>query len=402
MNRISLTQIFGQGLRGILNVQTQLTKTQNQISANTRILTPADDPIGASRVLQLESQLALVSQYKTNIQSASTSLELEDTQLDSVNKLLTRVRELAINAGDGALSVIERRAIAEEISTRLDELAALANTRSASGEYIFAGYQGEQAPFVKVGNDYIYRGDDGQRMIQIASSTQVAVGDSGNGIFVAVGSPRLTGTAAAGNTGTATISNGQVIDQAQFNTSFNGSYTINFTSATTYDIVPAGGGPAVVTGATYTSGEPIEFNGAQLRIVGTPVAGDSFGVAPPATQSVFTTVGKLVDGLRSLTDSPDDLLRLKDLISESLDNLDSAEANIGVVRSRVGARMNTLDATLDLHLGTELVTKKILSDVRDLDYTAAFTQLTQEVFVLQAAQQSFSRISGLSLFDYLR
>lgn len=402
MNRISLTQLFSQGLRGILDVQSETAKTQQQVSTGKRVLTPADDPVAAARILQLETQQGQISQYQKNINTANTSLQLEDTQLDTVGTLLTRVRELTVQAGDGALSKSERDAITAELSTRLDELGALANTRSSSGEYIFGGYQGEQAPFVKAGNNFTYRGDTGQRLVQIASSTQVPINDNGQAIFVAIPSSRLAGTAAATNTGSGTISSGQVINQTTFNASFSGSYTINFTSATTYDVVPTAGGPAVVTGAAYTSGQPIQLNGAEFRIIGTPATGDSFQLDPPATQSVFTTIGKLVTGLQGLTDSPDDKQRLADLVSETLSNLDSDEANISVVRAQVGARMNTLDSTASLHDGNNLVTQKILGDVRDLDYTSAITQLTQQNFVLQAAQQSFSKIAGLSLFDFLR
>ena len=73
-----------------------------------------------------------------------------------------------------------------------------------------------------------------------------------------------------------------------------------------------------------------------------------------------------------------------------------------MVRSRIGARLNTLDSTSALHDGTDLVNQKVLADVRDLDYTEAITRLTQENFVLQAAQQSFAKIAGMSLFDFLR
>src|SRR5688572_28552598 len=116
MTRNSLTQLFRQGLRGILNVQSQVSKTHNQISANTKILTPADDPVGAARVLELEAEQSRVDQYKKNINGATTSLQLEDTQLDTISNLLARVRELTVNAGDGALSQSERKAIAEEMA----------------------------------------------------------------------------------------------------------------------------------------------------------------------------------------------------------------------------------------------------------------------------------------------
>lgn len=402
INRISLTQIFSRGLSGILNVQNEVAKTQQQISAGKRVVTPSDDPVAAARILQLESEQARITQFQKNIAGATTSLDLEEAQLETVGNLLVRVRELTVQAGDGALSRNERLAIATELETRLGELGALANTRSPSGEYLFGGYKGEQEPFVRVGNDFTYRGDDGQRVLQIGSSTRIPVNDSGNAIFMAIQSPRVAGTAAGANTGTATISSGHVVDQTVFGANFTQSYTINFTSPTTYDIVPTAGGPALVTGAAYTSGDEITFNGVAFRLVGTPATGDSFQLDPPATQSVFTTVGRLVDGLRAYGDTPDDKLRLGDLVAETLDNLGAAEDNVEVVRSRVGARLNTLESTASLHEGTDLVNQKVLADIRDLDYTEAITKLKQEDFVLKAAQQSFAKIAGLSLFDFLR
>jgi len=402
MTRISLQQAFSQGLRGILNVQSQLFKTQNQISTGKRVLTPADDPVAAARILQLDQATAETAQFQKNIKGAQTSLELEDTQLDAVTNLLQRVRELTIQAGDGALSQSDRQGISAELGARMEELVALANTRSATGEYVFGGYKGEQTPFVGNGSGYFtYRGDDGQRLAQVSPTTMVATGDSGNDVFVAVRSPRLQNSAAATNTGTATISSGWVADQTTFNASFNGDYTINFTSATTYDIVDSGGAN-VVTGATYTSGDIIAFNGSEFRITGTPATGDSFQLTPPSTQSILDTVARVANTLSNYGDGTDDRLRLQDLIAETLDNLDSAETHISTKRGQIGARLNVLDSTVALHEGIDEVNQKVLSDVRDLDYAEAITRLTNEETVLQAAQQSFARISNLSLFNFLR
>jgi flagellar hook-associated protein 3 FlgL len=402
MSRISLQQAFSQGLRGILNVQSQMFKTQDQVSSGKRVLTPADDPIAAARILQLDQASSETTQYKKNIDAAQTNLDLEDARLDSTANLLARVRELTVQAGDGGLAAPDRQAVYAELTNILDQLVSIANTRNTSGEYIFGGYKGQQAPFVKNGTNYSYVGDTGQRMVQISSTTSVPISDSGSAVFVDIQSPRLPATAAAGNTGNATISSGRVVNQATFDASYSGTYQVNFTSATTYDIVPAGGGPAVVTGAAYTSGSTITFNGVEMRITGTPATGDSFQIAPPSTQSMIDTVAKIANTLSGLTDSADDRLRLQDLVAETLDNIDAAEANIGVVRSNIGARMNTLDSTKDLHDGVDAVNQKVLSDVRDLDYAEAITRLTKEQFILQAAQQTFSKISNMSLFDFLR
>lgn len=403
-DRISLAQVFTQGLRGILNSQTQLYHTQNQISSGKRVLQPSDDPAAAAQILQLDQAQANVSQYKKNIAGATSGLEYEDTQLDAVGTLLTRVRELAIQAGDGSLTKTDRQAIAAELSARLDELAGLANTRNANGEYIFAGFQGQQQPFVQSGTSYTYVGDTGQRMAQISSNTYVPMGDSGQDLFVAVPSSRLPTAAGAANTGNATIAMGRVVDQAAYQANFNGPYSVAIdTTATppTYqiDTVPATATP-VATG-NYVSGKAIQFNGAEIDIVGTPGNGDTFTVDGPSTQDVFTTVSKLVDGLKSLSDSTDDRQRIADLISESLDNIDSAQSNVSRVRAKIGARLNTLDSSGSLQDGIGLVNSKVLAQVRDLDYASAISQLTQENVVLTAAQQSFAKISSLSLFNYL-
>ena len=45
--------------------------------------------------------------------------------------------------------------------------------------------------------------------------------------------------------------------------------------------------------------------------------------------------------------------------------------------------------------------ERMRSDLRDLDYAEAVTKMNQQLVALQAAQMSYSRISQLSLFNYL-
>jgi flagellar hook-associated protein 3 FlgL len=51
---------------------------------------------------------------------------------------------------------------------------------------------------------------------------------------------------------------------------------------------------------------------------------------------------------------------------------------------------------------TQLRLKSTLSEIEDLDYTEAVTRMNKEMMALEAAMGSFSKISGLTLFDYLR
>ncbi|HVY64321.1 MAG TPA: flagellar hook-associated protein FlgK [Gammaproteobacteria bacterium] len=83
---------------------------------------------------------------------------------------------------------------------------------------------------------------------------------------IAAAAPTRT-SAALGNTGTATISAGQVIDAA--NPNLLSTATIRFIDATTYSVDGAGS-------FAYTPGSDIDVNGTRVQITGAPAAGDQF------------------------------------------------------------------------------------------------------------------------------
>ena len=51
---------------------------------------------------------------------------------------------------------------------------------------------------------------------------------------------------------------------------------------------------------------------------------------------------------------------------------------------------------------TTLSLKTTLSNIEDLDYASAITQMQKQMLALEAAQSSFAKISQLSLFNYIR
>src|SRR3990167_1331554 len=102
--RISTIQAFNNGVTGLQRNYDDVTRTQEQISTGNRILTPADDPVASVRLLQLEQQQSVLGQYNENLAAAKSSLTQEEVTLNSVNTVLQRVRELTVQAGNGALS----------------------------------------------------------------------------------------------------------------------------------------------------------------------------------------------------------------------------------------------------------------------------------------------------------
>ena len=130
--RLSTQQIFLTSLNGVLNGQSKLVDLQQQISSGKKIETPADDPIASSQVIAVNQHISLTQQYSNNASLAEGRLHFEESALNSIEDVLQRVRQLTVQAGDGALALQDRKAISVEIKQRLEQLVNLANSRDSN------------------------------------------------------------------------------------------------------------------------------------------------------------------------------------------------------------------------------------------------------------------------------
>lgn len=106
--RMSTSQLFNRGLNPILDAQTAVSKTQQQIASNKRVLTPADDPIAATRILQLNQEMASIEKYNNSISGLSSRLQREEVALGGINDLIQKAQELVTQSGNGALAGDQR------------------------------------------------------------------------------------------------------------------------------------------------------------------------------------------------------------------------------------------------------------------------------------------------------
>lgn len=416
VDRVSSYQINVGSINNILRNQASVASTEEKIATGKRVTTPADDPVAAARILQLDQEIELTDQYIRNINSLTGRLELQEGTLEGAEEVLQRVRELAVAAGNGATTRTDRQAYAAEMEVRLEELVNLFNTRDATGEFLFSGYSGQTRPFEPApGGGYTYQGDEGQRQVRISNSARVAASDNGKDLFVdvPVDNPAFNTYASPRNTGNppGVVSQGITVDAERFAEFFPNDAIITFNND--LDADPPGknftvrrrGDNQVIDGmknVPYTPGKPVSFAGVQVRITGQPVAGDNFVVETTTKQGPLQTIGKLVEGLNQLGDSPVGSQAVSNLIEESLNNLDSGIENLSVYRAKIGARLNTAETTLNVHEDTKLVSQEVRSGLADLDYAAAVSQLQMETMVLEAAQQSYAKVASLSLFNFLR
>ena len=410
--RISTLQAFNNGVAGLQRNYANVTRTQEQISTGNRILTPADDPVASVRLLQLEQQQNVLNQYAENLTAAKNSLTQEEVSLNSANTILQRVRELAVQAGNGALSSKDRASIAAELQEREDELLGVMNTRNARGEYLFAGFQGKTQPFVRQADgSYAYQGDEGQRKLQVASSLEVAISDSGKAVFENVlNAARLSLTDNSVPAAPAGVISGLLVEDevafanfpaAGIQLDFDATDPLNY-SLTTLPL------PGTVTTGRLDGDKDtlLHFSGAAFYINGTPPASSSFTIQgpdaspatpPPNKQGILSTIANL----RASLESPASGAQVRDAVALALTNLDHGMTTVDGVRGEIGARLNIIESTQTDNEDVSLVNKSVQAQLRELDYAEALSRLSFESIVLEAAQQSYVKIAGLTLFSQM-
>jgi flagellar hook-associated protein 3 FlgL len=378
-------------------LQAALAKTQNDLATSKKLHSAADDPAGMAQVNQLNVQLSASQQYVTNGNSASSTLQLEEQAMSDATNVLQSARDLAIQANNPALSASQRTDIAAQLTQQLQNLVAIGNRVDGNGNQLFAGNATATIPFAQSGNTVTYSGSSSVRQIQIGPNQRISAGDTGATVFMSIpaGNGTFTTAGAATNTGTGSIGVGTVATPGAW---VPDTYTISFTSPAAYSVTNSAG-TVVSTGNAFTDGNSISFNGIQVPMTGTPAAGDTFTVAKAGNASAFSTLSSLITTLNSTALNS---AQISSQIGGALQQIDNAITNMGNVSASVGARINSITSSQGAAqtLQTNLTTS--VSQLSDVDYAAAITQLNTEELSLQAAQASYASIARLSLFNYIK
>jgi flagellar hook-associated protein 3 FlgL len=387
-----------QFLTSLNQLESSISQTQNDISSNLSFTTASQNPVDAGLVNGYNAALAQSEQYTTNANSAQTGLTTEDTALTQMQSQLQSLRDLALEANSGTASNSNLSAIATQATQIQNSLLSLANTQDGSGNYIFSGYASQTQPFSLTATGASYAGDQGQLQVQVAVGQTIATGDNGDVVFnqIKTGNGTFTVTPATGNTGAGVLGATSVTDPTAYT---GGTYSINFTAADTYQVVDSNNN--VVTSGTYTSGQAIDFSGAQVTLTGQPAAGDSFAVAPSADQSVFTTVQNLINSLQTSSTGSTANANLSNSITAAVNNIDQALGQVATVQASVGGRLNSVTTQLSVGTSQQTQLQQSISSLQGLNYASAITSLDSQNTTLSAAMQAFTLTQGLSLFKYI-
>ncbi len=417
--RISTSMMFDTNARNLTRMQGDLYRLQNQMATGRRILTPSDDPVAAAQALVVSQQQSINQQFIDNQGNAASQLtELED-RLNGVTNVLQAVKTRVVEAGNGAYSDSDRKAIAADIRERYQELLGLANAADSMGNYVFAGFSAKTQPFSVSGSPgertVSYQGDDGRRQLQVDASRIMDVSESGSDIFMRIpqGNGRFVvnaGTSTTPNNGTAVVGTSSMVG------AYDGAkYEMVFVDADTFQVKVDGvlqvdASTSLPIDYSYTSGADVFLPdpgapGAaevKLSLSGTPAPGDSFTVEPATNRDIFSTLDEMISALESgIAGDATARGEFQNTMSRINQHLDQALDKVLSRQTSIGARRLELDSLTSMATDLDLQYQSDLSTLQDIDYTAAISEMANRQMVLQAAQLTFKQVSQMSLFSYL-
>ncbi|MDB5737262.1 MAG: flagellin-like protein [Sphingomonas bacterium] len=116
----------------------QIAQLQTDISTGIKVHVASDDPAAAARIAAIRISQADNTVYSSNIDRASATASLVDTNLGSVQTSLDRAKELMLSASNGTLNASDRAAIVTELQGIQQDLQSYSQQTDSSGNPLYA------------------------------------------------------------------------------------------------------------------------------------------------------------------------------------------------------------------------------------------------------------------------
>lgn len=376
--RVSTNMFYKWSDADLQSMQGSIVKLTQQINAGQKVLTPSDDPIAASRALDLAQTQALNAQYKINRDNADRSLGAVSVALTRATAIMTKLKTDVVRAGDGSFSNIDRASMATALKGDFDELLGLANTTDGMGGYVFAGFKSTTQPFTRdtMGN-IVYNGDQGAQTLQADATRQMEVSISGQAVFQGSGQDTFKALQ-------------DLIAVLSTPTTEDGD-NADVRAGDTFEY-PSGSGQYPI--AVYRA--------AQAALDAAPLNDPNY-VDLLAQAANTKVLADEADAVRTPMASSHAALTRSLAVFQT--SLAIQMRNVEVASASVGARQNELD---NLSAQGEILNLQYTQVANDLlgrsvsDITELVSQLTMQQQFLQAAQKIFVSTSSMSLLNYMR
>lgn len=399
-----------------------ISSLQAQISSGKNDPRPSADPMRAAQLSFVMEQRAAVARFTENAQLATDRLDQADVQMEELGNIVREYMTIAIQAANDTLTEEGIAGLRSEAVALRTALLTVANARDTLGLPLFAGF-GSNEPFVNGPNGVEYTGDGGRPTLRLTETATLATGLNGSEVFMSVPTDQEGGRSLFEMVDDLIATLTLPLQNARPNHTVEGKGL--FSPAATRDPVQlsfdlTGPGGTVTISAEVMRGAPqtlLDAVNAASPTTGVTarLAADGenliFEAIGPMTLSNFVqpTAGREPVGSFVALDAADvpttsaTLIRTERLSSSRMvGNFNDAVAHAAAQRAEVGALGRLAEDHAKVLAERKLRIDQSVANLQDLDVAAAITKLQQLLLTEQAAQQTFVKINGTTLFDYIR
>jgi flagellar hook-associated protein 3 FlgL len=338
--RVSDNTNFGLVRETINRTKGRMENLQQQSATLKKVNTPSDDPVGASKILEIRTDKVNNEQFLMNSKLAEAQLNNTESALGELAEIVVRAKEIALQQASGASANDDTRiAVAEEIN-QLFQSAIGTGNRRIGDRYVFGGYKTDKPPVTIEGK---YVGDDGQMMIEV-----------GRDVFISMNIPG--------------------------HEAFNTNPQIERRAA---DAPPADS-PEL---------QPRMGNRAPASYTADGRAADAGAAPQPENVNVFEELQNLRIGL---------LTSDTDTIRNTLERFDQVHARLNSMRAKIGSRINGLQTMTSSLERQNITSAQLSSHLEDADMAQVVSDLAKEETVFRSALQSSNKLLQPTLMDFLK
>lgn len=320
----------------------RMEQYQKEASTMKKLNQPSDDPVGATKILEIRTDKVNHEQFQTNSKLAQAFLNNTDSVLEELSEIVVRAKEIAVGQSSGAsTSEASRIGVAEEVGQLYLQAVSAANRRIGD-RYLFGGFKTDKPP---VDGEGRYVGDDGQMMVEVTRD-----------VFVTMNIPGIE----AFNTKPESSRDAARIREARAQAREEGR-------------APASANANAAGELDGWSQEGQEFDADNINLF------------------------QELKGLRIALLTGD-----IEAIRSTLERFDGMHERIVAMRAKVGARVMGLENTLRALERHDVTNAHLSSSIEDADMVKVMSDLAKEETVFRSALQSSQRLVQPTLMDFLR
>jgi flagellar hook-associated protein 3 FlgL len=187
--RVTMNTLLSRTLSDVRKNTDQLTRLQEEIAKNKRILRPSDDPFATASVMAGKAYDGKLGAFLDNIKNAKSVFDASGASLQEANNILVQARGMALEGANAVNDSGARQALAQQVDQLIGRLLDVANSKQ-DNSFLFGGIDNRTQPFQIVSRDaqgrpteVAYKGQSTASMQTVSSNQQVAAYYPGDRVF---------------------------------------------------------------------------------------------------------------------------------------------------------------------------------------------------------------------------